>query len=228
MSLFERYLPNPPFKKWGLFQGTAPASSGGQGLFSNQVAATGAGTNSNLLSSTNGYGLTFVSGATNGNNAGWRVNRAMTMRSFNPVFMARFRLPIAAPTNGDYRMFIGFSSNHPTADPTGDDPLATFSGYMLVAITTNTNFMIAKNDGTSSTYTSTGITLDANLHTLILIADEANTRWGWSLDGGAVTYDTTFIPASTTALGFAAETQVATAAAARNIEQYIMFIGQDK
>ena len=49
-------------------------------------------------------------------------------------------------------------------------------------------------------YDNTTKTYDTSLHTVELIADQANTRFGWNWDGGATTWVTTQVPATSTAL----------------------------
>jgi len=41
---------------------------------------------------------------------------------------------------------------------------------------------------------------NSGFHTIRLVADESGSRFGWSLDGGALAYETTDIPSSTATL----------------------------
>jgi hypothetical protein len=217
----KRNLRDPTIRKYGWIYGVSSTLGGVGGLFANYTAATGNGTNSNQFDNTYGAGIRYVSGATSGNNAGFRVNRAITIRGLNFRLSCAFKI---AQTGTDFRYYIGLTTGT-GADPTGDDPLNALSGYMFGLITTNANWVIMKNSGSGAgTYTSAGLAApNANIHTLTIQADDANSRIGWSFDGGAFTYDTTLIPAQTTQLTVTAETQTNTAAA-RNHELYYMIL----
>lgn len=211
-------LMKPQSKKYGLHYGTSTAI----GLFTNLTAATGGGTNSNQFDNTYGAGLRYVSGATSGNNGGWYVNRTITNRQLNPVLTCLFKL---AQVGTDFRSYIGFASQ--TTSVTTDDPLNGANGYMFGIITTiASKWVILKHSGTAGagTYTDAGLAnIDTNFHTLQLTADNANSRFGWSFDGSATTWDTTDIPAATTALTVHFESETNTTAG-RNQDLFYMIL----
>lgn len=64
----------------------------------------------------------------------------------------------------------------------------------------NTNFLISHSNG-GGTVTETQVQVaDTNIHTLRLVSDEANSKFQYSWDGGALVDVTTNIPAATTNL----------------------------
>lgn len=203
--------------------------SGGIGHFANLTAQTGVGTQSQAIDTTNGRYQNCVSGATSGNRGGYR-NAASTLfqRSFNPKL--RFRFKIAQSTNA--RFYFGFEG--PTIpELTGDSPLDNLSGFIfgVMPTTSTTNWSVCYNNGaTTSTLVNTGIAFDTtNIHTLSLVADDTNTRFSWSLDGGVYTHVVTpaVIPASTTALSFTFSCETATTAIS-NFSLFSAFAQQDK
>lgn len=201
--------------------------SGGTGHFANLTPSTGPGAQTQAIDTTNGRYQLCISGTTSGNKGGYR-NAAATLfnRSFNPRM--RFRFKILQSTLA--RFYFGFLG--PTIpELTGDSPLDNISGFIfgVMPTTSTTNWTLATNNGAASTtLTDTGTAFNiTGVHTLSLVADEANTRFSWSIDGGAYTHVTTNIPASTTALSLIFTSETATTAAA-SFNLYNAYCQQDK
>lgn len=179
-------------KKIGSFHGTSTAT--GMGIFGTFSTA---GTPGVGFDSTNGVYNGLTTGAVNGNTANMRYANPYTQRSFNPYLGIRFQVMTA--TNN--RVHIGFKQTPFTApaDDT-DDPLSGIAGIMLVQRAADTIFQIATNNGTTTTFTSTGVTVDTSVHTVEFRA-VGDTKFQWAMDGGTWTDITATIPSSTTAIG---------------------------
>jgi hypothetical protein len=148
----------------------------------------------------------FATTAASGTTAGYRAAATIHNRSMNTKMYVEFRLN----TTANQRLYIGFDST--TTAETGDDPLNATSGWYFGFISTDTLFKILSNDGTGATV-STAVTavttIDTTMHKLWIVADDANSQFGISIDGNAYQYISTAasIPAATTALGFRIEIQ---------------------
>ncbi len=77
-----------------------------------------------------------------------------------------------------------------------------------------TGFTIVHSDGTTETVEAQIQASDALVHTIRLIADNANARFGYSFDGAAVVWITTNIPAAAALLGIQCQIRTLAAAAA--------------
>lgn len=188
-------------KKMGRYDGTS--SAGATGIFAGAVNNTGALNTS--IDTTHGTFYRFNTGAVAGNGANFKCISVYTIRAFNPYLGVKFMVDVV--TNN--RITVGFKSNPSIVIPDGtDEPMPSVSGIMLVQRAGDTTFFIATNNGAAtSTFTNTGVTVLANtLHTFRVRA-VGDTKFQWSVDGGAWTDITTTIPASTTTLGFYAGIQ---------------------
>lgn len=201
--------------------------SGGIGHYANLTASTGAGTQTQAIDTTNGRYQLCVSGTTSGNKGGYR-NAAATLftRAFNPKL--RFRFKILQSTNA--RFYFGFLGTT-IPELTGDNPLDNLHGFIfgVMPTTSATNWVLATNNGAATT-TLTDTTVAFNttgVHDLKLVGDDTNSRFSWSLDGGAYTHVTTNIPISATALSLIFTSETATTAAA-SFNLYNAFAQQDK
>jgi len=164
-------------------------------------ATTSSGTYANkALVAADGFFKNIASAATTDTNAGF-VTIAMSSRSANPVLFARFRVISTAVR----RMWLGWVES----TQMGSDTDATIHKVALRLSTSaaNTNFCIVHSDGTTETIVQVG-TDDAGIHTLLIIADDANSRFGYSFDSAAITWISTNIPAS--GVGLLLEAQVRT------------------
>jgi hypothetical protein len=177
------------------------------GIFS---ALTTMGTLTGVQTSTaNGNSCRYTSGAVAGNAAGHKFATAYTTRAWNPYLGVRFKLGTA--TNN--RVFIGWNNGVDPAAST-EDPLSGVNGVMLVQRSTDTTFQISANNGTTSTFTSTGVTVDnTSVFTIEFRADAANNKFQWSLNGSTWADIAGVIPASTSYLAYTAHIQTAEAVA---------------
>jgi len=191
--------PSASGKKYSVWDGTITSSTTGLtgGLLSGLTAVSGH-TDAAVIDSSIGRGRKFTTTTTITTNAGWRLNATFTRREYNPVYRALFRLG----TTTLQRLYLGFHTSG--VDLTGDDPLNAQTGVMFGCKSGDTNFQILHNDATGVTlFENTGIAIDTNVHRLEIIADDANARFGWSLDSSAFSYTnltSTEIPGSTTSL----------------------------
>lgn len=195
-------------RKIGYFSSGSNISAG-VGLFSNPQGATGAGTQVQAIDSTNGRYQQMATGATIGNKGGYRINAVfLFQRSWNPRMRFRFRLESVS----NVRYYFGFFGGAGLTELSGDSPLDNRDGFTfgIIPSTSTANYSIASNNAAATTtVTDTGIANDTtSLHTIALVADNTNSRFSYSYDGGAYTHVTTNIPAATTQLSwaFSAET----------------------
>lgn len=216
-------------RKIGNF-GLGPNFTSSVGPFANMSAATSPGTQSNTNDTTNGRYQVCVTGAVSGNRGGYRQANPTYIRQWNPRLWYKFKL-VSQTVD---RLFLGHMGGNPTnpPEPAGDDTLNAGNGFLFGMSTTSSvsasHWLILHNDGTGATVVEdTGITFDANVHTIKLVADESNTRFSWSLDGGAYTHVTTDIPAATTNMAPVFEIETAEAVG-KSFNLYNGFCQQDK
>lgn len=118
-------------------------------------------------------------------------------REHNFDITVKFRVPATA----DRRFWTGFF----TADPSsGDNPIAEHIGLRLSTSAGNVNFVISHADGVTQAETQLAVA-DTDIHTIRIVADEANSKFQYSFDGVALTDITTNIPASITDLDIYSE-----------------------
>lgn len=210
---------------WGIWTGGARQ---GTGMFS-QCTVTGIpssfqGANTSWQTTTD-----FPTGVTIGNTAGFQGPQPTqggfyTARNQN----FRFKTKIQNDALTNRRIFIGFVGVN-TLPVTTDTYIATaVSGFgFRYSSTTDTTWKVLRNDAAgAAVIVDTAITPVANApDTLEIIADEANTRIGWSVNGGAVTYYTTDIPANITPLNYFVSIETK-AAAAQRLRLYYSYLTQ--
>lgn len=135
------------------------------------------------------------------------TNTNVVYRDVNPVTIIRFGVDVAGVSN-QTQIFIGWSSDTSEGRFDDDEMLDGIHGIGLGKRSTDTNFQIIRNDGGGTqTVDNPGSFLpapDALIHTLKIIGDNENDRWGMSWDNGAVTYVTNNDPIEERKLGFAA------------------------
>jgi hypothetical protein len=192
-------------RKHGGFNG-----AGYEGILAN-VTITENGNVANVNSTIGRY-RTYTTGTTNLDSAGLRVN-SITYRKFNPYLKFKARPNTSTVQDG----WFGFTSS--TTDPTGDTEATAKSFFAVGFRTTDTNYQIIRNDGsTPATYVDTGVVVNTTLRTWELVGDETGTRWGWAVDGGAFTYYTTIIPAITTLLTLIMHMELSSGGVARSFD----------
>lgn len=150
------------------------------------------GTRANTRNATEGMYVNYATGATIQTAAGFRETQTLVARQTNPYMYVKFRINQTQP---DTRAWFTFDSGNAT--PNSDDAFNAKSAFGLGFRAADTTWQVITNDDTGATgYASAGIgTIDTAIHTIELVGDDANTRWGYSFDGGAYTYVTTDTPA---------------------------------
>jgi len=144
-------------------------------------------------------GHTGATWAISGTNAvGWKTNNPVTMRKLNPDITIAFLLDENGDNTGS-RFYAGFASTG--AVTKSSSFLDSLSGFLMFKHSSENFFKIANNDGSGSMVEGSSIlTTNSGWHSIRLLADEAGSRFGWSLDGGAITYVSSEIPSSTATL----------------------------
>ena len=188
--------------KYGTWSGVFRQSSpdiGGDGLFT--TLSDIGGTATPYIDSTNGHqGVSFAM-TSSADNVGIQTDDPITIRKLDPDLTVCFQLNEGGDNTGS-RLWIGFADNLSAGAFDDSSFLDNDSGFCLSKNSTETTFKITRNDGDATQDSTASIlTTDSGVHTIRLVAEEASTRFGYSLDGAALTYFTTEIPASTTNLG---------------------------
>lgn len=183
----------------GVFDDSDTPAIGGDGLFS--VLDNIGGTPANYMNSSTGVQGTTWPMTSSAAQTGFMTRVPITLRKLNPDLTVCFQLDEGGDNTGG-RCWIGFVDNLNVDSFDDSSYLDNDSGFCLHKRSDETSFQITHNDGdTSQNEESTLFTTDSAVHKIRLIADEDNTRFGYSLDGAALTYISTEIPASTTNLG---------------------------
>lgn len=187
---------------WGLWAG---GSRQGTGLFSSALTF-GTLTGFQGSNTSNQPTTDMATGTTTGNTAGFQGFQPTqggfyTARNQNFRFKCKFQ--VDSLLNRRFAIGLAALASLPALT---DTYLATaIPGFLFRwSSTTDTTVKLLRNDSAGAAVTvDTGVTLAANTPvTIEIIADEANTRIGWAINEGAVTYYTTDIPANTTALNY--------------------------
>ena len=211
---------------WGLWSGGA---KNGTGLWS---GATTFGTVTGKQdSNTNTKATTeFVTGTTTGSTAGFQGFQPTTAGFYtarNQNFHFKVRFQVDALTSRRFAIGLASIASLPG---TTDAYLATaVPGFLFrFSDTTDTTIKLLRNDNAGSPVSvDTALTLTTNTPvTLDIYADESNSRMGWSVNGGAITYYTTDIPAATTGLNYFLILETKSNAAQR-LQLYYSYLTQD-
>jgi hypothetical protein len=211
---------------WGVWMGGA---RGGTGLFAESVVL-GIPTGKQDATTNTKPTTEFPTGSTAGNTAGFQGFQPTTAGFYtarNQNFHFKVRFQVDALTNRRFAIGLANIGQLPTAT---DAYLATaIPGFLFrFSDTTDTTIKLLRNDNAGApVQVDTGLTLAANTAvTLEIYADEPNTRMGWAINGGAITYYTTDIPANTTGLNyfFIIETKTA---AVQKLHLYYAYLTQD-
>jgi len=197
----------------------------GDGLLLAMSATPFTGMTSSMTIDTTGMFRRFTTGTGADNAAGWVAANNFGARVLNPRMIFRFRYN---PTTTDSRLYIGYLDNS-IATPSTDDPLNTKSGFMFGVITTDLHWVAMYNSGAAqATQIGASTTLWDNLwHTVEIIGDDTNSKWGWRLDGGAFSFFTTSTPGQTTAMKPFAAVSNGASGAARTFDYNFTFIDID-
>lgn len=220
-SIVPGLLQTPTNRRWGTWTGTNTSSGVTNGLISGM---TNDGTPTQVLDNSLGSRTRFTTAATAASPAGNRYAATFTYRTFNPKMKVQFSLQ----QSSNQRLWIGFcgSTGTPSLDTYTDNK--RFFGLALRAA--DTNWHIAHNDGSATTtWINTTRAVNTTVHTLYLVADEENARWGYMFDQTQryPTWLTTNVPGNTTALCFIAEMETSVGTA-KSIELYNIEVECDK
>ena len=200
---------------WGTFLPNSGTVS--NDVFGQWVLTTTTGTPTlQALDTSHGRSIRFTTGASAGNQAGFREDNRYVIRRFNPVL--RIKFAVQETTNN--RMFIGLADTTSNVGNT-DDPLNTTAGIGLAIDEGVSTFRVFHNDSAGTTVSdNTGLTIDTSPHEFGLYAEEGNNKFIWDLDLGLFSNQiTTEIPAETDGLAFQA-TYTTTTAVARSFQIY--------
>lgn len=132
--------------------------------------------------------------------------RNIVYRDANPKLWVKFGVDVADVSN-QTQIYIGWVSDTSEGLYDDDNPLDGINGFMLGKRSTDTNFQIIRNDGSSTqTVDNTGSlpAPDTGIHTLYIEGDNDNDRWGMGWDGGPITWKTNNDPIEEKLLGFVA------------------------
>ncbi len=213
----------PDRKLWGFWNSLTARS--GNGFLNGGIAAAATGEAAVTRTiNTDGRRGTFTTGVVADQCAGIRASAdGQVMRLKNCRFKAKFKL---GQTDANTRLYAGFSVLG-AAYLTGDDPIATGNGILLLHRTTGTNFEIAHNDGTGAcVFDDTGIAKDTNTHTIEIKADNSVPKFQYSIDGAAFVDITADIPTAT--IGIVPHMTISTSTTvAKSVEIWHMYVDCD-
>lgn len=184
----------PSVKKTGWWTGLATGSD----LMASPTNSAGTTT---VFVAADGRGARFDTTTTIGTWAGTRNTTALVLLAWNPIFRARFRIN-TTNADGNQRFFLGLLTTT-TAFANSDDMFNALPAIGIGFRSTDTTYQIVSNDTTGATVFTpiTGTpTIGVGIHTFEILGDFANTKWGFSFDGGAFQFLTNDIPTGTAAL----------------------------
>jgi hypothetical protein len=186
-------------------------------------AATGQASATPAILTSIGRYVPHTTGAVSGDNAGGH-HANLLQRSHNPYWSFRGRMSSA--TVSTYRTFFGLSSDAANS-PTGDTYADSKSVAMIGHRTTDTNWQFIHNDGSATAlYENTGVAVNSSLRTFEIYGDDSGARFGYSIDGAAVTWFTSQVPATGTNLGIIHEIETAEAVA-KSFDLIAMYVEFD-
>lgn len=186
------------------------------GILSNSLE----GTVGQVAGDADGQRKSLVTAASIDADAGIQGIFTQTRRDLNPDVTIKFKVT----TTVTRRVWIGWVES----DHMAQDTSAAIHKFALRLSTTaaNVNFCIVNSDGTTETITQIA-TADAGVHTIRLVADEVNARWGYSFDGAAVTWVTANVPTAAQLMGLQVQIRT-TVASAATLEQWFIEGSMDK
>lgn len=200
-------------KRWGAWMGNQATS--GVGLLATDLTAIG--TPTDAVSTAEGIGVSFATGAVANANAGLR----QTNNFFRREWGCYIKLRCDFSSTSDIRVFIGFSSD--TAEIAGETTLNNFSGVGIGKRTADTNWFTYRNDGDATEdRTDTGVVFSTVARTIEIQLNATNFK---SRLGGAMNAtETTELPASATNLHFHAQIETGAGAATKTLTLYPIYV----
>jgi hypothetical protein len=204
---------------WGLWSGGARQ---GTGMFSTCLVLNPQVTNPSAFQGTNTSWqptTDFVTTTTSGSKSGFQGYQP-TLGGFYTTRNQNFRFKVKLQTDvlTNKRIFVGFigANSVPTAT---DIVLATgIAGFgFRFSSTTDTTWKVLRNDASGTALTvDSGVTVLANTpSTLEIIADDANSQIGWSINDSAITNYSTDVPSNITPLNYFVVLETKTASSQR-------------
>jgi len=172
------------------------AAAAADSLHMNMNISTTEGTwSNNAATTTVNPSKRTTTGAT-ANNDGGVFSVGFTRRNMNPDVTIKFQVNSLTLR----RVWIGWvNSDHMPSDT--DGTIGKFAMRLSTAPAV-TGFVIVHSSGTSDTVEAEILAADAAVHTIRLVADDANARFGYSFDGAAITWIGANIPAANGVLIF--------------------------
>jgi len=159
------------------------------------VMATVLGTLANVAGDADGQRKNFLTSATINTDSGLDGNYTQTSLEKDPDVTIKFKFISTTLRRG----WVGWTeANHMASDSTA----ATHKfALRLSTAPAVTGFTIVHSDGTTEVVEAQIQASDALIHTIRLVGDNANSRWGYSFDGAAIVWITTNIPTAAQMMG---------------------------
>ena len=176
---------SPTQYRMGAYHGVGGSITPTTGALILTQSTVGSGVLTGFLFSSTGTKSRFTTGTTINSIIGQRAAATYTERDLNPWCQWRITLP----TITNARMFVGLQSAT-TAPTSSADPLANIHGvgFWFDTGVHATNIAIMQNNGAVSsdktTLANVG-TMTTAIHTYALRADNTNSKFQYSYDGGA-------------------------------------------
>lgn len=219
----------PATTRWGTFLPSASSTTATNGIFAGlgSNTAVGSGVYNGVVTSSAGTRGRYQTGTTINSICGGKIVSLITERDLNP--WTQFKSQVSSIAT--LRFYLGLMSTI-TAPVSAADYLANLSGvgFWFDSSVHASNIAIMQNDGSASSDKTTIAalgTLDANAHTYAIRADNANTKFEYSFDGGTWTTINTKIPAASTTLTWQWFWECLAGSASRNCDIWYVQAKQD-
>lgn len=183
----------------GAWYGTSTV--GGSGCWQNNLTSRTSVTPSNISDNTGRIGMRY-NFLNDDDRAGFRSTDEYFTLQNNPEFFVRYKMLLNSQTD-DYRIVMGFTSDVGSSYGSDND-LNNKSAFMWFKETADTSIQVGMNDGDAAQNKDAAVSLTStneSIHTIKIVGDAANSRFGISLDGANLVYFNSEVPALTTRLG---------------------------
>ena len=179
----------------------ATSAIGASGLWSGFLTNLSSVTPANIVDTSDRIGLRYTLTSDNAT-AGFRTTDEFITRDNDIELWLRYKIDVNG-NDAEYRLAVGFIGDV-TYDLDDDNALNSEEGFLWYKDSLDSTIDISHNDGDATANHSSAVSLSAtnsSVHTIHLISESGNNRFGISLDGGGFSYISTEIPASTSRLG---------------------------
>ena len=179
----------------------ATSAIGASGIWSGFLTNLSNVTPTNITDTSGRIGLRYAL-TSDDDTAGFRTNDEFVSRNNDIELWVRYKIDLNGQ-DAEYRIGIGFI-NDVTNDLNADNALNSDQGFMWYKDSLDSTIEIGHNDGDTTMNRTSSVSLTAtneSIHTIHLISEASNNRFGISLDGAGFSYVTTEIPSSTARLG---------------------------